>query len=253
MNKNKTIVEIKQILNQNPSQKQLAEFAIDNRQGVQQLLTRYYRQVERQAIAQGKFDERLKFEKQAWQVGQTLVGVDEVGRGPLAGPVVAAAVIIDPNFDLLEVHDSKQLSRQKRALLAPKIKVQAVDFAYGIVDAEVIDDINIYEASRLAMVQAVNHLSQPIDGLLVDAMSLPFDIPQESLIKGDDRSISIGAASILAKVYRDELMAQYDLSYPGYDFAQNAGYGTREHLVALTELGITPIHRKTFAPVKKIM
>lgn len=195
----------------------------------------------------------LIFEREYWIKNQLVAGIDEVGRGPLAGPVVAAAVVLDENFNLAEVHDSKQLSVKKREELVPQIKEQVIDYAFGVVTAEQIDEINIYQAARIAMSEAYNGLSHQVHGLLIDAMELDLTIAQTSLIKGDDRSISIGAASILAKDYRDKLMTEYDLQYPGYDFKNNAGYGTAKHLAGLEKLGITPIHRKTFAPVKKYL
>ena len=157
------------------------------------------------------------------------------------------------NFDLIEVHDSKQLSLKKREALVPKIKSQALDYAFGVVTSEQIDEINIYQAARVAMLEAYKGLQYNVNGLLIDAMDLDIELEQTSLIKGDDRSISIGAASILAKDYRDNLMAEYDLKYPGYDFKNNAGYGTAKHLAGLEKLGITPIHRKTFSPVKNYL
>lgn len=172
-----------------------------------------------------------------------------MGRGPLAGPVVTAAVIIDENFNLIEVNDSKKLSPEKRLKLYPKILAEAVSVAVGVKDAQVIDQINIYEADRLAMAEAVNNLDRRPDALLVDAMQVPVDINQIKLIKGDAKSNSIAAASIVAKVYRDKLMDDYAQLYPEYGFERNAGYGTKEHLAAIKKYGPSPIHRKTFAPV----
>ncbi len=149
--------------------------------------------------------------------------------------------------------DSKQLSADKRDRLYDVIMAEALAIGIGQVDAETIDAINIYQAARLAMTQAVQQLSIPVDGLLIDAMQLDLDLPQESLIKGDARSNSIGAASIIAKVTRDRLMAEYGKRYPAYGFQHNAGYGTKEHLVAIEEYGITPLHRKTFAPIKNMI
>ena len=167
----------------------------------------------------------------------------------MAGPVVTAAVIIDHNFDLLEVNDSKKLSPEKRLQLYPKILSEAVSVGIGVKSAAVIDQINIYEADRQAMAQAVKALDVKPDALLVDAMNVPIDIPQIELIKGDAKSNSIAAASIVAKVFRDKLMDDYDKIYPQYGFPRNAGYGTKEHVEALKKYGPTPIHRKTFAPV----
>lgn len=245
-----TLAEIKARLKQTPSATELAELRTDSRVGVQKLVQQYDRHQAKIQQQQVQFKARLSFEKTAWQDGLQLAGVDEVGRGPLAGPVVAGAVVIDASFDLWAVHDSKQLSQKQRLALDEQIKAEVVDYAFGIVDAQMIDTVNIYEASRIAMKQAIEKLTVSIDGLLIDAMTVDLPLPQEKLIKGDDRSISIGAASILAKNYRDQLMADYDQQYPGYGFAHNAGYGTKEHLAGLERLGPSPIHRLTFAPVK---
>ncbi len=245
-----TINQIKARLAAEPTETELASWSQDSRLGVQKLLTSYHKQQLKLEAQRMAFEKRLVFERAAWRQGTVLAGIDEVGRGPLAGPVVAAAVVINEHFDLIEVHDSKQLSEPKRWDLAAKIKQQAVAYAYGVVDAGTIDDINIYEAARVAMKQALAGLAVPVDGLLVDAMVVDSPLPQEKLIKGDDRSISIGAASIIAKVFRDELMAAYAVEYPGYGFSHNAGYGTAEHLAGIAAHGITPIHRRSFAPVK---
>ncbi|WP_419155660.1 ribonuclease HII [Weissella minor] len=246
--KRATISEIKTALAENPAS--VSQWQDDERVGVQKLLQQFERNQAKLADQRDAFDQRLSFEKTAWLANKQLAGVDEVGRGPLAGPVVAGAVVIDDHFDLVAVHDSKQLSAKKRMQLDAQIKSEVVDYAFGVVDAQMIDEVNIYEASRIAMKQAIEQLQVPVDGLLIDAMTVDMDLPQEKLIKGDDRSISIGAASILAKNYRDELMVQYDQQYPGYDFAKNAGYGTKAHLAGLDALGPCPIHRMTFAPVK---
>ncbi|MDR3190660.1 MAG: ribonuclease HII [Lactobacillaceae bacterium] len=248
-----TIGEIKQRLAMQPSAEELALWQTDARLGVQKLLLIYANKQAKLAAQKQAFNARLEFEKKAWANGKIVAGIDEVGRGPLAGPVVAAAVVIDDTFDLVEVHDSKQLSGAKRDLLVDKIKASVIDYAFGIVEVATIDEINIYEASRVAMKQALAGLQTPVDELLIDAMVVDSPLPQAKLIKGDDRSISIGAASILAKVYRDQLMAEYDVQYPGYGFARNAGYGTAEHLAGMEKLGITPLHRKSFAPVKKYL
>ncbi|KAA8433505.1 ribonuclease HII [Weissella paramesenteroides] len=246
-----TIASIKKLLNSKPTADELVRWRQDQRIGVQKLLMQYDKQQEKKQHQQQAFEKRLIFEKQAWQQGAHLAGVDEVGRGPLAGPVVAAAVVIDESFDMTIVHDSKQLTEKTRLKLDQELREKVVDFAFGIVDAEQIDSLNIYEASRIAMRQAIEALHVPIDGLLIDAMTVDLPLPQEKLIKGDDRSISIGAASILAKNYRDALMKEFAVQYPGYGFEHNAGYGTAEHLAGLAKLGVTPIHRKTFSPVKK--
>lgn len=246
--KRATISEIKTALAENPAS--VSQWQDDERVGVQKLLQQFERNQAKLEDQRDAFDQRLSFEKAAWLDNKQLAGVDEVGRGPLAGPVVAGAVVIDDHFDLVAVHDSKQLSAKKRMQLDAQIKSEVVDYAFGVVDAQMIDEVNIYEASRIAMKQAIEQLQVPVDELLIDAMTVDMDLPQEKLIKGDDRSISIGAASILAKNYRDELMVQYNQQYPGYDFAKNAGYGTKAHLAGLEALGPCPIHRMTFAPVK---
>lgn len=245
-----TINEIKQILADNKvSEAVLAKLSADPRIGVQKLVESYQKRQKRIAEKQEAFDNRLMYERKFWAKGQTVAGVDEVGRGPLAGPVVTAAVVIDSNFDLVDVNDSKKLSIQKRELLYPQILQKAVSVAIGIRSSQVIDQINIYEADRLAMADAVANLNCKPDALLVDAMTVPIDIPQKRLIKGDAKSNSIAAASIIAKVFRDRMMADYALIYPEYNFESNVGYGTKEHIVALKKYGPTPIHRKTFAPV----
>lgn len=245
-----TIKEIKALLNSGQvSSDELEQLKSDSRSGIQKLLASYQQKQEKLAKKKSAFLERFTYEKKFWQKGQIVAGVDEVGRGPLAGPVVTAAVIIDDHFDLLDVNDSKKLSPQKRLALYPKILSEAISVAVGVKSPQVIDQINIYEADRQAMAEAVLDLDQKPDALLVDAMNVPVDLPQVKLIKGDAKSNSIAAASIVAKVFRDKLMDDYAKIYPQYDFPDNAGYGTAKHLAALKKYGPTPIHRKTFAPV----
>lgn len=177
---------------------------------------------------------------------QLIAGIDEVGRGPIAGPVVAAAVILPPGCKLPGIKDSKKLSEKKRYQLEPLIRQTAIAWAIGAVGPQKIDEINILEATRLAMVQAVNKLPVQPQHLLLDAMKLPLAIGQTSLIKGDVLSISIGAASILAKCHRDRMMAIYDEIYPGYGLAGHAGYPTVAHKQAVFSLGYTPIHRRSY-------
>lgn len=244
-----TIKEVKELLSIDVTEDQLAELEKDPRVGVQKLIISYRKKQAKLLAKKQAFLERFSYEKQFWQKGELVAGVDEVGRGPLAGPVVTAAVIIDHNFDLLEVNDSKKLSPEKRLQLYPKILSEAVSVGIGVKSAAVIDQINIYEADRQAMAQAVKALDVKPNALLVDAMNVPVDLPQIELIKGDAKSNSIAAASIVAKVFRDKLMDDYDKIYPQYGFPRNAGYGTKEHIDALKKYGPTPIHRKTFAPV----
>lgn len=245
-----TISEIKQLLkNDNLDTDTLSQLQKDERKGVQTALKSYYKRQEKLQEKKTAFLKRFSYEKDFWDKGQMVAGVDEVGRGPLAGPVVTAAVILPQDFDLLDVNDSKKLTPKKRAELYPKILSEAVAVGIGVKSAEVIDEINIYEADRQAMKEAVEALSVRPDALLVDAMDVPIDIQQVKLIKGDAKSNSIAAASIVAKVFRDSLMDDYAKIYPQYGFTHNAGYGTAEHIKALEEYGPTPIHRKTFAPV----
>lgn len=234
-----------------PDDERLLVWRQDSRVGVQKAIQNWRKSQDRTAKKQTAFVHRFDIERQYWEQGyDNIAGIDEVGRGPLAGPVIAAAVILPHNFNVLDVIDSKQLSAKKREDLYEKIMTQALAVGIGEVDATTIDDINIYEAARMAMTIAVSKLQLNAEVLLIDAMRLDLDIPQEFLIKGDARSNSIGAASIVAKVTRDRLMTDYDLKYPGYGFERNAGYGTKEHLQAIGRKGITPIHRKTFAPIK---
>ncbi|MCT0164762.1 ribonuclease HII [Lactobacillus helveticus] len=244
-----TIKEVKELLSTDVTEDQLAELEKDPRVGVQKLIISYRKKQAKLLAKKQAFLERFSYEKQFWQKGELVAGVDEVGRGPLAGPVVTAAVIIDHNFDLLEVNDSKKLSPEKRLQLYPKILSEAISVGIGVKSAAVIDQINIYEADRQAMAQAVKALDVKPNALLIDAMNVPVDLPQIELIKGDAKSNSIAAASIVAKVFRDKLMDDYDKIYPQYGFPRNAGYGTKEHIDALKKYGLTPIHRKTFAPV----
>lgn len=226
----------------------------DPRKGVQQALNSLTKRLEKEAKIKEKYQEMFVFEQQGYANGhQWIAGIDEVGRGPLAGPVVAAAVVLPKDEEILGLNDSKQLSEKKRELLYQEIQEKALAIGIGIVDEKVIDEVNIYEASKLAMIEAVEKLTVQPTYLLIDAMELDLPIQQEKLIKGDARSVSIAAASIIAKVYRDRLMAKYDQLYPGYGFGHNAGYGTKEHLIAMEKQGITPIHRRTFAPVKKYL
>lgn len=176
-----------------------------------------------------------------------ICGIDEVGRGPFAGPVVACAVILPKDCDILYLNDSKKLSEKKREELFVEIKEKAVAIGIGVVSEKVIDDINILQATYEAMRQAINNLSVKPDILLNDAVTIPLvDIPQVPIIKGDAKSASIAAASIVAKVTRDHMMEDYDKVYPGYEFAKNKGYGTEAHRNALKQIGPCEIHRKTF-------
>jgi ribonuclease HII len=192
----------------------------------------------------------LKFEKKAWADGLKLVaGVDEVGRGSLFGPVVAAAVILDPGYRIRGLRDSKLLDMKRRELLACRIREHCIACAVAAVDVARIDQINIYHASRLAMLHAVQQLTPAAGYLLVDALKLDCDLPQQAIIHGDTLSASIAAASILAKVERDRMIAAWDPVFPVYKLAANKGYSTPQHIAALREFGPSPLHRQSFAPV----
>ncbi len=192
----------------------------------------------------------VKFEKLAWKAGATLVaGVDEVGRGSLFGPVVAAAVILDPAYRIRGLRDSKLLLPERREVLAERIRQHSIAWAVAAVDAARIDQINIYQASRLAMREAVMRLQPAADHLLVDAVRLDCEQPQRAIIHGDALSASIAAASILAKVERDRMVTEWDAVFPLYRLASNKGYSTPPHIAALRKYGPSPLHRQSFAPV----
>lgn len=192
----------------------------------------------------------LRFEKKAWQSGAHLVaGVDEVGRGSLFGPVVAAAVILDPAYRIRGLRDSKLLLPERREILAERIRRHAIAYACAAVDAARIDQINIYHASRLAMREAVAQLAPAADYLLIDALRIDCELPQHPIIHGDARSASIAAASIIAKVERDRLVREWDPVFPVYGLASNKGYSTPHHIAALRQHGPSPLHRQSFAPV----
>ncbi|MBP3038293.1 ribonuclease HII [Bacillaceae bacterium Marseille-Q3522] len=224
----------------------------DKRKGVLQLLSKWEHRYKKDLEEQIKFKEMSRFEEKIRKQGFSLIaGIDEVGRGPLAGPVIAAAVILPETFYLPGIDDSKKLSEQKREVFYKQISEQAIAVQVGIITAKEIDQINIYQASKKAMLSAVAQLGIHPDYLLIDAVKLETPYPFEAIIKGDSKSISIAAASIIAKVTRDRLMKNLAEEYPQYGFERNMGYGTKEHLTAIATYGITPYHRKSFAPVKE--
>jgi ribonuclease HII len=193
-----------------------------------------------------------RFERAARKLGWTrIAGIDEVGRGALFGPVVAAAVILNPKRRIVGLDDSKALLPERRGVLAERIREHALAWAVAEVDASRIDAWNIYQASRQAMTAALQRLSMVPDYLLIDAMELDVMIEQKSLIKGDAKSVSIAAASIVAKTYRDARMEEWDAVYPLYGLARHKGYATADHLEALRQHGPTPLHRHSFAPVRE--
>ena len=251
-----TIKEIKELL---ATVKELdspvfLELEKDTRSGVQKEISK------RKKIIQAELDENLRlekmltYEKDLYKQGLTLIaGVDEVGRGPLAGPVVAAAVILPQGCKIKGLNDSKKIPKKKQLEVFQAVQDQALSIGIGIIDNQVIDQVNIYEATKLAMKEAISQLSLQPQHLLIDAMKLDLPISQTSIIKGDANSLSIAAASIIAKVTRDELMKDYDQQFPGYDFSANAGYGTVKHLEGIEKQGITAIHRLSFEPIKSLV
>lgn len=231
----------------------LAEFEQDSRSGVIQAVAKRKREIQKCLEEDERLEGMLAYEKELYGQGiQLIAGVDEVGRGPLAGPVVAAAVILPKGSKIPGLNDSKKIPKSKHKEIYEAVLEHAIAIGIGVKDNHVIDQVNIYEATKLAMIEAIGQLDPQPQHLLIDAMKLDLPISQTSIIKGDANSLSIAAASIVAKVTRDQMMKTYDQEYPGYDFAQNAGYGTAKHLVGLQKLGITPIHRHSFEPIKSI-
>ncbi|MFV0556733.1 MAG: ribonuclease HII [Lactovum sp.] len=229
-------------------------FLSDERKGVQKALL----SKKKQLLADKKEEERLEnllvYERSLYEKDfHYIAGIDEVGRGPLAGPVVAAAVILPKNCKIKHLDDSKKIPKSKHLDIYEQIKEKALAIEIAICDEKIIDEINIYQASKKAMREAVLKLKVSADYLLVDAITLDLGIPELSLIKGDAKSMTIAAASVFAKVTRDNIMQEYDKIYPGYDFEHNSGYGTKKHLEGLEKLGITEIHRKTFSPISSYL
>ena len=231
----------------------LAELEQDSRSGVIQAIAKRKRELQKQVDEDLRLEKMLAYEKELYTQGiQLIAGVDEVGRGPLAGPVVAAAVILPEDCKISGLNDSKKIPKSKHKEIYEAVLQNAIAIGIGIKDNHVIDQVNIYEATKLAMMEAIGQLEPQPQHLLIDAMKLDLPIPQTSIIKGDANSLSIAAASIVAKVTRDQMMEEFDREYPGYDFAQNAGYGTAKHLAGLDKLGVTPIHRRSFEPIKSM-
>lgn len=224
----------------------------DKRKTVQKLVKKYQAILTKRLAEKQRLLKMWDFERTLYQQNyRYIVGVDEAGRGPLAGPVVAGAVILPPYCYIEGLNDSKKVNEKKRELLAEEIKAKAIRWTVGIVDARTIDKLNILEATRYAMCLAVNSLGVLPEYVLVDGHKNPLlKIPQLGIIKGDSISASIAAASIIAKVYRDKIMETFDKLYPGFDFATHKGYGTQQHFKAILNNGFCPIHRRTFAPIK---
>lgn len=257
MTKSLSIRSIKELIDsfQTIEELQATDLLKDERKGVQKLIQQFEKRL---ALAEQLRQEhlaRLTMERELRKQGfQYIAGIDEVGRGPLAGPVVTAAVILPEDCDaLMGVNDSKQLNHEKRAHFVDLIKATALAYSITVTSVAEIDQFNIYEATRRSMLASVQKLTLQPDFLLLDAMKIDSPLPQASIIKGDQRSLTIAAASILAKEYRDQLMIDYGKIYPEFGFEKHMGYGTKTHLDALAEFGYTPIHRQSFSPVAQTL
>lgn len=252
-----SITEVKTALLQFLTEAEIdqSEFAQDERKGVQNAIVSRKKQLQKEQALIEQYAVMSEFENNILaSAPQALIcGIDEVGRGPLAGPVVTCAVILNKEHRFLGLNDSKKLSVSKRKEMEYRLKNEVLEYAFGVASVEEIDQLNIYQATKLAMTRAIENLSNKPTHLLVDAMELDIDIPQQSLIKGDARSVSIAAASVLAKEHRDNYMRQLDATYPGYGFSNNVGYGTKEHLKGIEQFGVIKEHRKTFEPIKSIV
>lgn len=245
----KPITEIKKELEECALQElpsRMQQYEQDERKGVQNLLARCVRRLEEEEKEQQRLEKMLEYERK-YDFCSHICGIDEAGRGPLAGPVVAGAVVLPCDCKIRYLNDSKKLSASRRDALYDEIMDKAVAVGVGMASPARIDEINILQATYEAMRQAIGNLKVLPDLLLNDAVTIPeVVIPQVPLIKGDAKSVSIAAASIVAKVTRDRLMEEYDKLLPGYGFASNKGYGSAEHIKALQTLGPTPIHRRSF-------
>ena len=223
------------------------EYINDGRPGVSKIIGVAQKRIEKLRIEQERIEKLKEFENKYWSQYEYIGGIDEVGRGPLAGPVVTACVILPKDCSILYINDSKKLSASKRDELYEVIMKEAVSVGIGMVSEARIDEINILQATYEAMRQAIAESSVEPQLLLNDAVTIPgVNIKQVPIIKGDAKSISIGAASIIAKVTRDRMMTEYDSIYPEYHFASNKGYGSAEHIEALKKYGPCPIHRRSF-------
>lgn len=224
----------------------IQQYSQDERIGIKKLLEKYRKRAERLEREMERIEKMKEYERK-YSRYTYIAGIDEVGRGPLAGPVVTCALILPKDCTILYINDSKQLSEKKREELYDIILDQAVAFGIGVISPQRIDEINILNATYEAMRQSIANLKVVPELLLNDAVTIPgVTIPQVPIIKGDEKSISIAAASIVAKVTRDRIMVEYERIYPGYGFASNKGYGSTEHIRALKELGPVPIHRRSF-------
>lgn len=249
-----TISEIREILLGSPSEEFLAELEQDGRVAVKKLLQAYHKRVEKAALERERFHKMLSYERQYYAEGAKLIaGVDEAGRGPLAGPLVIAAVVMPEEFFISGLNDSKQISASKRDKLYDEILQKALSVSVNVVSISNIDELNIYRATQQGMAEVLLHLDKQPDVALIDAMPVEAgDIKTVSLVHGDALSASIAAASIIAKVTRDRIMEKLDTLYPAYKFANNKGYGSKEHMQAIDMEGVTEWHRRSYEPVKSL-
>ena len=249
-----TISEIREILLGSPSEEFLAELELDSRVAVKKLLQAYHKRVEKAALERERFHKMLSYERNYYEEGAKLIaGVDEAGRGPLAGPLVIAAVIMPQEFFISGLNDSKQISASKRDKLYDEILQKALSVSVNIVSISNIDELNIYRATQQGMAEVLLHLDKKPVVALIDAMPVEAgDIKTVSLVHGDALSASIAAASIIAKVTRDRIMEKLDALYPAYKFANNKGYGSKDHMQAIDQDGVTEWHRRSYEPVKSL-
>ena len=248
------ISEVKELLAGEPTAEQLATLKDDERSGVQRLLASYYKRLEKEALERERFDKMLTFEKEYYAQGmQYVAGVDEAGRGPLAGPLVIAAVILPQDVFISGLNDSKQISAVKRDKLYDEIIAKAVAIEVNIVSVSNIDKYNIYSATQRGMAEVLEHLPVRPQVALIDAMPVQVkDMETVPIVHGDALSVSIAAASIIAKVTRDRIMERLDEKFPAYGFANNKGYGSGAHMQAIAEFGATRWHRRSYEPVKSM-
>lgn len=252
-----SIREIKQLLAERQiTSTQLIKLREDERKGVQRLIRLYDKQLEKERQLTTAFFHKQQFDAQYKTKSNSflLAGVDEAGRGPLAGPLVTAAVILPADFNGIGLDDSKKMTEAERLVFYKKIQTEAIAYSVTVISNEEIDQINIYEATKKGMSEALTNLAVLPDIALLDAMkinTLPFQT--EKIIKGDEKSLAIAAASVLAKVTRDRIMQEIAVEFPMYDFANNKGYGTAQHLAALKEYGPSRYHRVSFSPVQKLL
>lgn len=249
-----SIKEVKELLAGTPSEAQISLLKNDNRAGIQRLLEAYYKRLEKLQKEKERFAALQAFELEAYGKGaQYIAGVDEAGRGPLSGPCVISAVILPKDCFISGLNDSKQLSARKRDLLYDEIVEKALAITVNVVSVHNIDTQNIYRATQLGMAQVLEKLPIKPDVAFIDAMPVEAkDIPCRSLIHGDALSVSIAAASIIAKVTRDRMMEQLDKQFPQYGFAGNKGYGSQAHMEAIAKYGATEHHRRSYEPIKSM-